>query len=138
MAQPAILVVEPRAARAERLIDGLATLGLTDHVTICSTGRDAIDQLFRSRPDPGRPRPAAILIDLDASLADGAEVARRIRSTDRFASVPIVLLTEYPSPSLRAAATRLRATLVPTLEGPDDLERIAVALGRVGAVRAAA
>jgi CheY-like chemotaxis protein len=135
MSRSSIVVVEPRPARADRLVSRLATLGLADDVTVCRTGREAIDRVLYAGREPGHPLPSAILIDLDASIADGAEVARRLRSSDRTASIPIVLLTENPSASLRDAAARLGAHLVPAAE-PEDLSRLGATLGlvRAGAV----
>jgi CheY-like chemotaxis protein len=129
MAQPTIVVVEPRTAQAERLIRILASLGLTDHVMICRDGREAMAHLLVPRLDPSLPAPSAILIDLDASIADGAEVARRVRDADGASSIPMVLLTETPSASLQAAAARLGASLVSATPDPNGLRRLGAALG---------
>jgi CheY-like chemotaxis protein len=137
MSRSAIVVVEPRPARADRLVSRLTTLGLADDVTVCRTGREAIDRILCTGHEPCDPAPSAILIDLDASIADGAEVARRLRSTDRTASIPIVLLTENASASLRAAAARLGAHLVPAATEGEDLSRLGETLGLVRAVAVA-
>jgi CheY-like chemotaxis protein len=128
MAQPTIVVVEPRTARAERLILSLASLGLTDHVVICRDGREAMAHLLVPRIDPSLPAPSAILIDLDASIADGAELARRVRAADGSSSIRMVLLTETPSAPLRAAAARLGASLVSATPDLNGIRRLGAAL----------
>lgn len=138
MSQAAIVVVEPRTAQADRLVARLATLGLADHITMCRNGREAIDHVLSAGREVGVPAPSAILIDLDASIADGAEVARRIRTSDRTASIPMVLLTENPSASLKAAAARLGAYLVPSGTEREDLHRLGAALDQIRSTRAIA
>jgi CheY-like chemotaxis protein len=131
MSQGAIVVLEPRTPQADRLLARLATLGLADHVTLCRSGREAIDHVLSAGGALGASAPSAILIDLDASIADGAEVARRIHLSDRSASISMVLVTEHPSASLQTAATRLGAHLVPTGTERDDLHRLGALLGEI-------
>lgn len=136
MAHRSIVVLEPRAAEVARLEARLAALGFADRV-ICRDGREAFDHVTAGR-DPAGPAPSAILIDIDASIADGAEFARRIRTCDQTASIPVVLLTAHPSISLKVAAARLGAQLVSASSEHGDLPTLGVALGVLPPAGAAA
>jgi CheY-like chemotaxis protein len=138
MSRRAIVVLEPRTTQADRLLARLAVLGLSDHVTLCRSGREAIDHVLPAGAPLGAAAPSAILIDLDAGIADGAEVARRIRLSDGSASIPMILITEHPSASLQAAAARLGAHLVPTGAEHDDLHRLGAVLGQIRPSKAVA
>lgn len=137
MAQRSIVVLEPRAAHVARLEARLAALGFADRV-ICRDPTEAFDHVVAAGRDSAASAPSAILIDLDASIADGAEFARRIRTCDRTASIPVVLLTANPSISLKVAAARLGAQLVSASSEHGDLYTLGVALGVLPPAGAAA
>lgn len=137
MARRSILVLESRATLVAGLEARLAALGYTDRV-ICRDGTEAWDHVLATRQDPAASAPSAILIDLDGSIADGAELAHRIRTSDRTASIPVVLLTANPSISLKVAAARLGAHLVSASSEHGDLHALGTALGGLSPAGAAA
>jgi CheY-like chemotaxis protein len=69
-----------------------------------------------------------VVIDIDSSILNGAEVARRIRASDRMGSTRVILLSSAPSAGLRSTATRVGASV---LTMPPDVEQLQLAiLGR--------
>lgn len=51
-------------------------------------GRDAVDSVFRNRPD-------LVLMDLSLPVIDGLQATREIRSQPEFQHLPIIFVTGY-------------------------------------------
>lgn len=69
-----------------------------------------------------------IILDLNLPRHDGIEILRRIRGSERFRRIPVVVLTSSDSPRDRMAASELGATRF--IRKPSDLDQF---LGLVGA-----
>jgi CheY-like chemotaxis protein len=62
-----------------------------------------------------------IILDLNLPRHDGIEILRQLRSTERLARIPVVVLTSSDSPSDRLAASELGAACF--LRKPSNLEQ---------------
>ncbi len=65
--------------------------------------------LRKAEEDPNAPCPQFLLLDLNLPKVDGYDVLRRIRASERFKSVPVLIITSSDSPSDRSQAAQLGA-----------------------------
>jgi CheY-like chemotaxis protein len=89
-----ILYVEDDAQDAQMAM--LALKGITNRVQVVRDGESALDFLFCTGQFAGRHpshRPQLILLDLGLPKMDGLEVLRRVKSDERTATIPVVVLT---------------------------------------------
>ncbi len=96
---PDALVVR-EAIRAEKL---------PLEVHIVADGEKAVDFIARAEQDPDAPCPHLLLLDLNLPRIDGFEVLRRLRASDKFKDIPVLVITSSDSPSDRSQAARLGA-----------------------------
>ncbi|MCP1574259.1 CheY-like chemotaxis protein [Herbaspirillum rubrisubalbicans] len=89
-----VLVVEDHAESREMLCDLLRKGGL--HVLAAANGVEAIALMQDHRPD-------LVLTDLRMPRMDGMELARYIKSHERYAQIPVVLISAH----LPAASARI-------------------------------
>jgi diguanylate cyclase (GGDEF)-like protein len=119
-----ILVVDDDPLLAEAYALALRRAGMA--VTVCSDPSRAIEALAASHPD-------LILMDVQMPGVDGIELARVIRQTRRYLSLPIVFLSAEQDSARQILARRLGGDdFIPK---PVDLDRL-VTLVRLRAERA--
>jgi CheY-like chemotaxis protein len=82
--RPTVLVVEDDEFQHKLLRQLLADTKVD--LLFVTSGVAAIAALHRSRPD-------LVLMDVDLPDRDGIEVTRRIRSVERFADIPVIMIT---------------------------------------------
>ncbi len=90
-----ILLAEDSPHDAEMAIDALREANLANPIVHVEDGVEALDYLLRrgrwaDRPDEDL---AVLLLDIKMPRMDGLEVLTEIRKTDRFRSLPIVVLS---------------------------------------------
>jgi len=90
-----ILLAEDSPHDAEMAIDALREANLANPIVHVEDGVEALDYLLRrgrwsDRPDEDL---AVLLLDIKMPRMDGLEVLTEIRKTDRFKSLPIVVLS---------------------------------------------
>jgi DNA-binding response OmpR family regulator len=90
MTTPTILVVEDDPDVLESLTSFLSRNGFV--IDVANDGEPALIRIRDARPD-------LILLDVRLPKVDGREVLRRLRDADDW--LPVILLTEYGSPSER-------------------------------------
>jgi len=91
-----ILLVEDNRDHQELTLMTLAENNVLNEVVVVSDGVEALDYMFGSGAYVGRDArdiPALVLLDLKLPKLGGLEVLRRIRSDERTALVPVVILT---------------------------------------------
>jgi Response regulators consisting of a CheY-like receiver domain and a winged-helix DNA-binding domain len=91
-----ILLIEDNASDVELTLDALKTHNLANRVKVLRDGEEAVNYIFRERPDKnqeGGEHPKLILLDLNLPKIDGLEILRRIRADQRTRSIPVVVLT---------------------------------------------
>jgi two-component system response regulator len=79
-------------------------------VHIASDGELALAFVKRAEQDPEAPSPHLLLLDLNLPKIDGFEVLRRIRSIDKFKSIPALIITSSDSPADRSQAAQFGAS----------------------------
>lgn len=107
-----ILLVEDNPDDAKLTMLALEESGIASDVVVAWDGVDALDYLFGTGNYAGRDTrqmPEVILLDLKMPRIDGLEVLRRIRSDERTALLPVVILTTSIEDSDRLASYRLGA-----------------------------
>ena len=67
---------------------------------------DFIDQ---SENDPAAPCPHVMLLDINLPKADGFEVLRRLRGSERCKGIPVLMISSSDSPLDRSQAAELGA-----------------------------
>jgi len=78
-------------------------------VQIAPDGERALEIIVRAENDADAPRPHILLLDLNLPKIDGFELLRRIRASDKFKDIPVVIVTSSDSPADRSEAARLGA-----------------------------
>jgi CheY-like chemotaxis protein len=78
-------------------------------VYLASDGEQAIGFLTRAEQDPDAPFPHVLLLDLNLPKADGFEVLRRIRSSDKYKHIPVLIVSSSESPADLSEGARLGA-----------------------------
>ncbi len=71
-----------------------------------SDGVQALEFLFPGEQDDVSPLPQIVLLDLNIPKVDGFEVLRRIRASERYVSLPVIIFTSSDSPSDRREAAK--------------------------------
>ncbi len=94
----------------------------------CSNGSDALSEIRRLRPH-------AVTLDLDMPGMDGAEVLAQMADEEATASVPVVVVSAYPS----ARRLRTHRQVMAVLQKPFDVDRLFLEVGRAvsGPIRVA-
>jgi two-component system, response regulator len=88
-APPPILLVEDNADDRELTVMALHASHIVNPIELARDGQEALDYFA----DPGRPLPAAVLLDLNLPRITGLEVLARLREARRTRLVPIIVLT---------------------------------------------
>ena len=78
-------------------------------VFIVPDGERAMDFIAKAESDPDSPSPHVVLLDLNLPRIDGFEVLRRLRATEKFKNVPVLVVTSSDSTAERSEAARLGA-----------------------------
>lgn len=91
-----LLIVEDDPDHAHLIIDVLKEDGgLQNQINWVSNGLKAVNYVMHEgeyTPE-NAPRPGLILLDIKMPELDGFDVLRRLKSDDRYRSIPIVMLT---------------------------------------------
>jgi CheY-like chemotaxis protein len=82
-------------------------LPLDVHVAL--DGERAIEFLEKAEQNPDAPRPHLMLLDLNLPKVDGFGVLRRIRASEKYKDLPVIIITSSDSPDDRSESARLGA-----------------------------
>lgn len=107
-----ILLVEDNVDHAELTKRTLKKCRAKDKLYHVSNGEAAVDYLFRqgeyTSPEKN-PRPELILLDLRLPKVDGLEVLNKIKNSEHFKDIPVVILTTSGAENDIAKACDYRA-----------------------------
>jgi len=104
-----ILLVEDDPKDVELTMTALEEYNLANEVVVARDGEEALDYLhcrgnFQARSSEN---PAVLLLDLKLPKVDGLEVLKQIKSDDKYAMIPVVVLTSSHEEKDMVASYRL-------------------------------
>jgi len=123
-----ILLAEDNPADVYLIRRALRDHGVDRPVRVSGDGKDTLQILSREGAYQERQPLDLIILDLNLPRHDGIEILERLRATEEFSRVPVVVLTSSDSPRDRQSANRLGATLY--LRKPTSLEQF-LAMGQL-------
>ncbi|HEY1340441.1 MAG TPA: response regulator [Bryobacteraceae bacterium] len=101
-----ILLAEDNAADITLVREALREHRLDCALHVMRDGAQAIAFLERLDADPGEPRLDLVLVDMHLPKRDGEDILRRLRSTERYAQTPVIVMTASDSPDDRQRAEK--------------------------------
>jgi len=123
-----ILLAEDNPADVYLIRRALRDHGVDRLIRVSGDGKDTLQILSREGTYRERESLDLIILDLNLPRHDGIEILERLRATEEFDRVPVVVLTSSDSPRDRQSANRLGATLY--LRKPTSLEQF-LAMGQL-------
>ena len=100
-------MVEDNLADALLVREAIRVEGLPLDVYPASDGELAISFIENAEKNPDAPAPDAVVLDINLPRIDGFEVLRRIRASERFGKVPVIILTSSDSPADKDESARI-------------------------------
>jgi chemotaxis family two-component system response regulator Rcp1 len=104
-----LLLAEDNLPDAILVREAIRLENLPLEVHIAPDGQRAIDFIARAENDPDAPCPHFLLLDINLPKADGFEVLRRLRDSQRCGKVPVLMISSSDSPADRSQAAQLGA-----------------------------
>ena len=105
-----ILLVEDSSADIFLVKQAIQAHGLPVNLQVAEDGERAIEFIDRAESEPDTPSPKAVLLDLNLPKKTGADVLMRLRRSNKFRDVPIIIVTSSGSDRDREQMKRLGAT----------------------------
>lgn len=88
-----ILIVEDSLTDAKLLAKAFAQISPAANLTILRDGESAIEFFLQAETSSENLLPDLILLDLHLPKKDGLAVLRKLKSRERIASIPVIMLT---------------------------------------------
>lgn len=104
-----VLMVEDNLADALLVREAIQLEGLDLNIQPATDGELAIAAIERSERDPDAAPLDAVFLDLNLPRIDGFEVLRRIRASQRFHGLPVIVITSSDSLADRREGASLGA-----------------------------
>jgi CheY-like chemotaxis protein len=104
-----VLMVEDNLADALLVREAIQMEGLPVSIQPAIDGEMAIAAMEQAANDPAAIPFDAVLLDLNLPRIDGFEVLRRIRASERYRHLPVIVITSSDSLSDRRESARLGA-----------------------------
>jgi two-component system response regulator len=96
---PQVLLAEDNAADVALVREALREHGVACALHVVTDGAQAIGFLERLDQDRRQPRLDLLLLDMHLPKRDGKDILRTLRSTERYAQTPVVVMTASTSPA---------------------------------------
>lgn len=98
--QLVVLLVEDDEGHASLVQRNLKRSGIANDIVHLRDGQEALDYLFREGAFASRSLEGALMLLLDINMprVDGVEVLRRVKSDERLAKIPVIMLTTTDDP----------------------------------------
>jgi CheY-like chemotaxis protein len=84
--------------------------GLPLEIHMAADGPKAIEFIDRAERDADAPCPQLLLVDLNLPMVDGFDVLRRLRASERFGAIPVLVVTSSDAPGDRSQIAALGAS----------------------------
>jgi chemotaxis family two-component system response regulator Rcp1 len=104
-----LLLAEDNLPDALLVREAIRLESLPIDVHVASDGQRAIEFIDQSDKDSNAPCPHVLLLDINLPKADGFEVLRRLRASERCGKVPVLMISSSDSPLDRNQAAQLGA-----------------------------
>jgi chemotaxis family two-component system response regulator Rcp1 len=104
-----LLLAEDNLPDALLVREAIRLENLPLELHVAPDGQRAIDFIANAEKDPDAPCPHLLLLDINLPKADGFEVLRRLRASDRCRAIPVLMISSSDSPSDRSQAADLGA-----------------------------
>ena len=88
-----ILLVEDSLIDIKLIVKVFEQITIPHHLKVVKDGVSALACLLKQGQYHSYPKPDLILLDLHLPRKDGLEVLQEIKSDERFASIPVIMLT---------------------------------------------
>lgn len=89
--------------------EAIRTQNLPLDIHLAPDGQEAMEFIERAETDPNSPCPHLMLLDINLPRADGFEVLRRVRASEKCGHIPVVVVSSSDSPDDRNLAAQLGA-----------------------------
>ncbi|HEX7359598.1 MAG TPA: response regulator [Bryobacteraceae bacterium] len=106
-----IVLAEDNPADAELVREALEQHNVHCSLHVICDGAQAMELIDRLDADPKEPRLDLLLVDMLLPKRDGEAVLRRLRSTERYAQTPVVVISGLSSSAVEEAAIRNAAVV---------------------------
>lgn len=107
--RPILLLVEDNLPDALLVREVIRMEDLAVDIHDASDGQEAIDFIARAERSEDALAPNILLLDLNLPKVDGFEVLRRLRASEKFKGIPVLVLSSSDSPGDRKRAAELGA-----------------------------
>lgn len=104
-----ILIAEDNNADVLLVKEALREYSIAYNLHVVNDGESAVRFLERTDNESGAPCPDLLLLDLNLPKRSGAEILKRLRSSPKCGSIPVIVLTGTESPVERKAVEQLGA-----------------------------
>jgi CheY-like chemotaxis protein len=101
-----ILVAEDNQADVTLVLDALRHHGLDCHINLISDGAEVIDYLRGLDLNSGCLAPDLVMLDMHLPKCDGEDILKALRSTERSAQTPVVVMTSSPATEFEKIAQK--------------------------------
>ena len=127
-----ILLVDDSPRDTELALDALAQHNLANEVVSLRDGVEALDYLRPDDPEnpPADGYPKLVLLDLKLPRVGGIEVLRRLKTSERTRTIPVVVMTSSREESDLVASYKLGVNSY--IVKPVDFEQFMHAVGELG------
>jgi len=104
-----LLLAEDNLPDALLVREAIRTENLPLDVHVAPDGQQAIEFIARAERDPDAPSPQFLLLDLNLPKVDGFEVLRRLRASEKFKAIPVLIVSSSDSPGDKSRAAEYGA-----------------------------
>jgi CheY-like chemotaxis protein len=101
-----VLIAEDNSADVGLVREALKAHKVDCQLQVASDGAAAISLIERLDADPRAPLLDLLIMDMHLPKRDGEEILKCLRSTERYAQVPVLVMTSSESPALEETATK--------------------------------
>jgi DNA-binding response OmpR family regulator len=97
-------------------------------VHLAKDGQAALAFIAKAEQDPDAPCPQVLLLDLNLPKVDGFEVLRRLRASEKFKAIPVLIVSSSDSPADRSRAVKYGAGYFRKPPSYDEFLKLGVVL----------
>ena len=101
-----ILIAEDNPADVALVREALKLHDVDCMLRVLRDGEQALALLDSLDRDPKLPRVDLLILDMHLPKHDGEDILKRLRSTEHYAQMPVIVMTSQSSSSLEAEATK--------------------------------